>query len=103
VVELPVHHPLSGLSDLWEHFWGLRRPTSPTAEDALVAMRRLGFDAHLERFEVPMPERPVTDRDVEHTRIRLCLPADRDAELGELLRARPVRPRELATLWWDTA
>ncbi len=104
VVELPVHHPLSSLSDLWEHFWGLRRPTSPTADDALVAMRHLGFDAQLERFDVAVPARAtteVTDREIEHTRIRLCLPASRDAEVGEVLRARTTRPRELATLWWD--
>lgn len=102
VVELPDRHPLSSLSDAWRHFWDLERPTSPTADDALAVIRSTGVDAVAETFEQAVPERPVTDLDVEHTRIRLCLPADRDGEVRDFLVGRPNAPRRVTTIWWDT-
>lgn len=101
VVELPVQHPLATLSDLWLMFWDLERPSSPTAHDALAVVRHLGYDAQLELFEVAASQVDIMPTDVEHTRIRLCLPADRDAEIEAALRARPAQPRKLATIWWD--
>lgn len=103
VVELPQTHPLSVLSPLWKHFWGLDRPTSPGASDALAVVRSVGFDAHLEEFAVTIPAKPITDEDVEFTRIRLCLSASRDHDIREFLVAHPTTERLLATLWWDTA
>src|SRR5207302_224166 len=32
VVELTAQHPMSVLNDLWQHFHGLTRPTTPTAD-----------------------------------------------------------------------
>jgi SAM-dependent methyltransferase len=103
VVELPMHHPLSTLSAAWLHFWDLRRPESPTAHDALAVLREAGIDARLEEFEIAPPSAAtsLTDLDVEHTRIRLCLPAHRDPEVREFMQANPVGPRRSATLWWD--
>jgi SAM-dependent methyltransferase len=105
VVELPEHHPLSHLSDGWKRFWDLDRPVEPTAYDALDVLRSMGLDAHAEPFTVgsdgPPPD--VSDLDVEHTRIRLCLPPSRDPEVREFLEQRPQRPRHLVTLWWDTS
>lgn len=101
VVELPLHHPLATLSPLWQHFWNLERPTQPTAHDALAAVRSLGIDAHLEQFTTETEIRPVTDQDVEFTRIRLCLPAERDGDIRRYIEDHPVTTRELATLWWD--
>lgn len=101
VVELPMHHPLSGLSAMWKEFWDLDRPVSPTAHDALAVVREAGFDAHLEEFVQVTGVRPVTDEDVEFTRIRLCLGADRDAGIRAHLEANPVTERHLATIWWD--
>ena len=105
VVELPYLHPLTHLNPLWEKFWGITRPTSPTAHDLLDCAREAGIDAQLEvwvdtawgaRVGLPMEQR------VEMARTRLCLPADRDdevaaaiAEFGESTN------REVATLWWD--
>lgn len=105
VLELPERHPLTHLSDAWQHFWNLTRPTAPTAEDLLVVIRELGMDAHLERWSVPaptvMPE--VTDLDVEHMRIRLCLSADRDPDVRSFLESRAPVGRDLAAIWWDVA
>lgn len=102
VVEIPQQHPLAVLSPLWKHFWGLERPTSPTCDDALEVVRSLGLDARLARFDVHHEPKPITDQDVEFTRIRLCLPASRDAEVREYLEAHPTSGRALATIWWDT-
>ena len=102
VVELPRRHPLSSLSGAWDHFWGLVRPGNPTAEDALECVRALGVDAHLETFSEPPPAaREVTDADVRHTRVRLCLPSDRDDDVRTWLEANPRPGRQLATIWWD--
>lgn len=102
VVELPGHHPLSNMSAAWSHFWSLERPESPTAADALECVRSLGHDASIEWFaDPPREHQPPTDDEVRHTRIRLCLPATRDDDIREFLRANPRGPRQLATIWWD--
>lgn len=102
VMELPDRHPLSNLSAAWQRFWNLERPTSPTASDALDVVRSTGVDARAESFEQPDHKGDVTDRDVEHTRVRLCLPADRDAEVREFLEHQPRPPRRVTTIWWNT-
>ena len=101
VLELPDRHPLSGLSAAWQRFWGLERPTSPTSADALEVVRSTGVDARAESFEQPDHKGAVTDLDVEHTRIRLCLPSDRDAEVREFLEHQPRHPRRVSTIWWS--
>lgn len=101
VVELPVHHPLSSLSPMWKHFWNLDRPTAPTAHDALAVVRSTGRDAQLEPFDVRTGVREVTEDDVTFTRIRLCLPPERDDEIREWIENHPVTVRNLATIWWD--
>ena len=103
VVELPERHPLSGLSPLWRHFWHLERPDGPTAEDALAVVRETGVDARIARFTVHEPPVEITDQAVAHTRIRLCLGADRDDEVRAQMLAHRVTSRDLATIWWDTA
>jgi len=102
VVELPQRHPLSRLSPAWEHFWGLQRPQHPTAHDAVAVLAEIGIDAAITTWEEDAPSaRPVTDVDVEHTRIRLCLTADRDDEVREFLTAETPTGRSLATIHWD--
>lgn len=101
VVEIPTLHPLSSLSAMWKEFWNLDRPTSPNANDALELVRALGNNAHIEEFVQESPPREVTDTDVEFTRIRLCLTADRDADIRAYLAAHQVTQRHLATIWWD--
>jgi len=102
VVEIPMYHPLSNLSPAWKHFWNLDRPKSPTAFDAADVIRDLGIDVLIETFEMDDPKTGVTDLDVEHTRIRLCLDKSRDPEVREFLINRDRSPRTIATIWWDT-
>lgn len=101
VVELPQRHPLSSMSPMWKHFWNLDRPTQPTAHDALAVVESTGVRAQIELFDTAIEQRPVTDRDVEFTRIRLCLTADRDAEIRRHMEDHPVTVRQMATIWWD--
>ena len=65
-------------------------------------IRDLGIDAHIETFEMDYPKIGVTDLDVEHTRIRLCLDKSRDPDVREFLINRDRSPRTIATIWWDT-
>jgi SAM-dependent methyltransferase len=101
VVEITADHPQATLNPLWQHFWGLARPTRPTAADAAAVLRDLGYDVGVEHFDAPAR---WTDHDhediVAFTRRRLCLPAGRDAEVAALLPA-PGAPRPVVTLWWS--
>lgn len=105
VLELPMHHPMSNMNPLWKKFWDLDRPTRPTAHDLEAIALALGFDAHLEVWQDETWGRRVTLPDAERVRfarIRLCLSADRDAEVAAALIAQAdAQPREVATLWWD--
>jgi len=105
VLELPQHHPLSGMNPLWKQFWDLDRPTRPTAGDLAGIARALGFDAHLEPWQDATWGQRVTlpdDERVRFARIRLCLTEDRDAEVAAALIAQSdAAPRDVATIWWD--
>ena len=107
VLELPMQHPLSNLTPLWERFWGISRPTRPTADDLYELVRALGHDARIERWSDPdfgTRSEMSADERIEMTRIRLCLPAERRDEVARALADSPIEaPRELATIWWDTA
>jgi len=101
VIEIPQQHPLSSLSAMWKKFWNIDRPTSPTSQHAFEAIRSLGYDAHIELFDIETPVSPVTDQDVEFTRIRLCLTAERDNDIRDFIENNPVTQRHMATIWWD--
>jgi hypothetical protein len=114
VLALTSVHPLTWMSDLWMHFHGLVRPTEPTADVAEAALLELGFEVR--REDEMRPPRAVgwEDRAEVLARLRrqLCLPADREAELAQVLGDRLVEhhglwyvePSEhpVTTLWWDT-
>ena len=112
VVELTARHPRSVDSDLWLHFHALRRPTAPTAEDALAVTRELGLEVGSLTWQAPGAGwcgPSAFDELVAWTRRGLCLSADRDPEIAELLAPLVVRntdgagfpPRAVVTLWWD--
>lgn len=116
VVELTDRHPLDWMRDLWLRFHELERPRGPTAADAEAVLRELAFGAVRE-------DRVVSGRhgsggfarreDAIHlVRRRLCLPADRDAEIAGALGPGRLRlidglwdvgpaERTVVTLWWD--
>jgi SAM-dependent methyltransferase len=103
VMELTGAHPQVTMAPLWRHFWDLDRPDGPTADDAFAVVRELGIDAHIEHWARP-PTSRHTDRSeiVAFTRRRLCLTADRDAEVDAAMgNELSFAPRSLATIWWD--
>jgi SAM-dependent methyltransferase len=107
VIELTWHHPQASLSWLWERFWGLSRPESPTAADAADVVREaLGRPVEVERWQRgevdpsgPSPE------EVAWVRRRLCLDPSREAELAAVLAERvgSGASHQMATIWWDMA
>lgn len=105
VLEIPERHPLTHMNPLWKRFWNLDRPTRPSAEQLCDLARETGFDAQLEIWDdttwgnrVALPE----DERVRFARIRLCLPASRDAEIAQAMVELPEpTDRKVATLWWD--
>ena len=103
VAELTATHPLTAQAGLWRHFHGIDRPAGPTADDAIAVLREAGLDVVAERFQVPPRPRPDRAEWVAFVRRRLCLPAERDAELDALLPADDalLRPREAVAVWWQ--
>jgi SAM-dependent methyltransferase len=102
VIEAPVVHPMSNMSDGWKHFWNIIRPTVPHAGDLINVLGELGIKANVEYFESEI----LLDKQVEGAngfiRRRLCLPEERQGEIDAFLEANP-RPdrRQLAVIWWD--
>ena len=102
VIEAPVVHPMTNMSDGWKHFWNLIRPTVPHAGDLISILDEMGIKANIEYFESEI----LLDKNVEGAngfiRRRLCLPEERQGEIDSFLEANP-RPdrRQLAVIWWD--
>ncbi len=89
VLVLPPRHPLAAWNDAWRHFWGLVRPTGPTADDLAEVLAGLGLAA--ERWDVPSPPLANATADpalrIASARRRLCLTDDRDDEIAAYLDA----------------
>jgi SAM-dependent methyltransferase len=99
VVEITATHPQALLNPLWEHFHGIARPNRPTAADAVAVLHGLGLEVGVDEFDGPLRwQEGHTDELVAFTRRRLCLPAERDAELATMLP--PAIPRPHVALWW---
>jgi hypothetical protein len=106
VIEIPAEHPLIWHRPLWQRLHGRDRPTTPTVDDAVRALRRLGLACEVDRWfdAASSPRRHYGDALIPHLRRRLCLPAERDPELRQLLVELGL-PREglpMATLWWSS-
>jgi 2-polyprenyl-3-methyl-5-hydroxy-6-metoxy-1,4-benzoquinol methylase len=102
VVEMTDRHPMTATSALWQQFHGLPRPSGPDADLAAAVLAEAGIDPVVERFERPARQ---LDRQVvvAATRRRLCLPAERDAEVDAALGPDYTFPsRGTTCLWWDT-
>jgi len=112
VVELTARHPMSNLNELWRRFHGLDRPERPTADDAVAVLRETGLDPDREDWESPGAGGFARREDlVAFVRRRLCLPAERDAEVADALGGSIVErsdgfgfpSRPVVTLWWPGA
>lgn len=102
VIEIPQQHPLSNLSQMWNHFWHLSRPTEPSADLLLQIIRELGFIAKIEKWSGEMRGEIDLDQAAEFNRIRLCLPKARLSEVRTFMESNPPKKeRALATIWWD--
>lgn len=101
VFEITPRHPQTSRARLWKHFWDLDRPEGPTAELAADVLRDSGIPVNLEHAEATARDReralPV---EAAFWCRQLCLPADREPEVSELVAEMPF-PAERAVIWWD--
>lgn len=109
VLELTAVHPLSRLNPLWLEFHGVRRPTSPTATEAVDVLREIGIEPRRHAWNAARGGGFQRREDVvAWIRRQLCLPADRDAEvaraIGEWLELRDglwsLPDQDVVTIWW---
>jgi len=86
VVELTETHPTSPFNPLWERFWGLSRPTEPTAGLFIQVLKEMGLaprqKSHLRTHRTTSIERSEY---VAFARRRLCLGPERDEEVDDAL------------------
>ena len=102
VIEAPVVHPMTNMSDGWKHFWNLIRPAVPVAGDLVNVLEEMGIKATIEYFESEILLDKKVDGANGFIRRRLCLPEERQGEIDAFLADNP-RPdrRQLAVIWWD--
>lgn len=102
VVQIPIHPPRSWLAPYWQALHGLTVPAAPTADDAAAVLREAGIDVQLERWDHEQHGSAIGEESVETLRRQLCVGADRDEEVRDLLaRHPPPAHRPTVTLWWD--
>lgn len=100
VVELTATHPLVSSGPLWRHFHGIDRPSGPSAELAVAALRELGVEAEVERWARPPRDVP-REVYVRLNRRRLCLPESAEPEVDRVMGDGHDAWREVVTLWWS--
>lgn len=102
VIEAPVVHPMSNMSDGWKHFWNVTRPTVPVAGDLIAVLEELGIKANIEYFESEILLDKKVDGGNGFIRRRLCLPESRQSEVDAFIAENPMpERRKLAVIWWD--
>ena len=104
VVELPDRHPQSSLNDLWTQFWGIARPTEPSADLFVEVVREVGCTAEVVVARRPERPAPVNRAElVAFVRQRLCLSADRDVDVDAALGHAPnLSSDTVVTVSWRT-
>jgi SAM-dependent methyltransferase len=103
VAVLPPRHPLSSMNAAWKHFWNLTRPTGPTDADAVAVLREVGLDPEVMRAPRGALAQATSNpaAQVAAARRRLCLHADRDADIAAFLaRQPPAWSDEVVVLRW---
>lgn len=106
VVEITSRHPQAAWHDAWQHFWGVTRPTRPTADDLVAVLDELGLRPEVWRGPKPPMASGAGDprRAVASARRRLCLPAERDGEIEDWLRSHPPTWADIVvTVRWPGA
>ncbi len=116
VIEITRSHPRNRPLEraLWQHFWGLERPTGPTWEHARAVIRECGIDPSVELWESEQRGGLVSLDDlVSWMRRAVCLDSSRDDEVGAIVLQHAVapdgrwrlsaEPRPLVTFWWDVS
>ena len=105
VLELPTRHPVSNLNYLWQYFWGIDRPLTPTSDDLVACAREVGVAAQVEVWNDPAWGNRAdvsSDERIAMVRVRLCLTPDRDPEIARVLSEQgPPPTHQVATVWWD--
>ena len=103
VIELTVEHPASNLNEAWRVLHGIERPTSPTADDAIVVLQEMGLDVEWEEFDRRLPPAGRNRAEVvAFARRRLCVGPEHDAEIEAILGPDLERPvRRAVTVWWN--
>lgn len=96
VVEMLPQHPMAWLDPLWERFHGLRRPPSATDSDAVAVLAELGITPEVRHFT----RQRRHPHDPAWVTRRLCLPADRTAEVEAAMAGMPLRDPTAVTLVW---
>jgi SAM-dependent methyltransferase len=99
VIELHAEHPGGWMDPLWARFYGLHRPPPATAVDALAVLAEIGIRPEVQRWTRPAKPREP-GQEVDFALRRLCLPAERRAEVAEAVAALGPRHRDLITLFW---
>ena len=75
----------------------------PSGRVPVERLREAGLDAHADVWDDDWSARRVltAEEHARFTRIRLCLPESREAEVAAALADAPETPRRTATVWWD--
>jgi SAM-dependent methyltransferase len=102
VVEVPPLHPMSWMNPLWERFHGLRRPDAPSADDIVAVLHEQDVRAlTVDRWVRAEAETLSADERVALVTRQLCLPTEREPEVGAALADAPaVELRRVVTMTW---
>jgi SAM-dependent methyltransferase len=103
VLELPPRHPLTWMTPLWQQFWGLDRPSRPTADDLLEVLHDLNVRGLVSyRWTREDPDTTPLDERATLVARRLCLPPERVNEVRAAIESMPPgQHRDVVTIAWS--
>lgn len=103
VIELTPRHPQTRHAAVWKHFWGITRPSGPTAEDALAVLHEVGINAELEHDDRINNLRadPSPEQRAAQIARHCCLGPDRLDDVMAFLSQHPPERTPPVVIWWD--
>ena len=102
IIEVTKSHPLSNVNQLYEHFHGIKRPTTPTSDDVIALIHAFGYDPQVVSWSRESSNHKQDyEARMDQIQARACIEDERRKELMEYLESHKLETMEVVMIAFD--